>query len=238
VLDRAILEFIAVFSALVLKQGGRIVHGTHPSFTPVIVRQAQRHPRAQGRKPVTLIVSELWAKSMEADEIAHYQEVAEILVTRQVGEGGPENVKTRNASLRLMRPHLLQRMHALVAVGGKLHEQDGNVSGVLAEVRRAQQRGMPIFLVGGMGGMAARLVKERAHELSLRNELSPEQNEQLQTTTNIEFCASTVINHLSLHPEFATRTLTRLDVKDDDCLAYPAFMQKRATWGASNVASE
>src|SRR2546428_6291954 len=82
-LDRASLEFIAVFSALVLQQGGRIVHGSHPSFTPVIVRQARRHPRAQGRKPVTLVVSELWAKSMDADEIAHYQEVAEILVTRQ-----------------------------------------------------------------------------------------------------------------------------------------------------------
>ena len=236
-LDRAILEFIAVFSALVLQQGGRIIHGSHPSFTPVIVRQARRHPRAQGRKPVTLVVSELWAKSMDADEIVHYQEVAEILVTRQVGEGGPDNPETRNASLKLMRHHLLQQMNALVAVGGKLHEQDRSVPGVLAEVRLAQQRGMTTFLVGGMGGMAARLVKERSHELSLRNELPPEQNEQLQTTTDIEFCASTVINHLSLHPEFVTRALARLEVKDDDCIAYPVFMQKGATWGAADVAS-
>jgi hypothetical protein len=33
-LDRAVLEFVSVFSALVFKWGGRIIHGAHPTFTP------------------------------------------------------------------------------------------------------------------------------------------------------------------------------------------------------------
>ena len=33
--DRGILEFVALFSGLVFKYGGRIVHGSHPTFTPL-----------------------------------------------------------------------------------------------------------------------------------------------------------------------------------------------------------
>ena len=75
--------------------------------------------------------------------------------------------------------------------------------------------------------MTAKLVQERSRELSLWNELTLDQNQQLQTTTDIEFCASTVINHLGSHPELATRDLARLAGNDDDCLAYPFFIQKR-----------
>src|SRR5882762_8805183 len=60
-MDRGILEFVALFSGIVLKYGGRIVHGCHPTFTPVILRQARLQAPNRLRKPVTLIMSELWA---------------------------------------------------------------------------------------------------------------------------------------------------------------------------------
>lgn len=40
--DRDILEFISVFSSLVYENGGTIIHGSHPSLTPVLVREAKR----------------------------------------------------------------------------------------------------------------------------------------------------------------------------------------------------
>jgi hypothetical protein len=221
-LDRAILEFVSTFSALVLRHGGRIVHGAHPTFTPVIVRQARRHTRAQTPKPVTLVMSELWAKTMDHDEAMRYQEVAELLVTKQVGVGDPEDVKTRNNSLALMRTHLLQQMNALVVVGGKLHEQSSIVPGVFEEVRLATTRGMATFLIGGLGGMTAQVAKEYTRALRLRNGLQPAQNARLQTTSDIAFCVSTVLSHLLTHREFAERKLVRLDVNDADCVAYSA----------------
>ena len=42
-MDRGVLEFVALLSGLVFKYGGRIVHGSHPTFTPVILQQARRH---------------------------------------------------------------------------------------------------------------------------------------------------------------------------------------------------
>ncbi len=48
-MDFAILEFVALFSGIVFKYGGRIVHGCHPAFTPVIVRQARLHSNTEAQ---------------------------------------------------------------------------------------------------------------------------------------------------------------------------------------------
>src|SRR5882672_8806786 len=68
-MDRAILEFVALFSGIVFKYGGRIVHGSHPAFTPIILRQARLQAHRRSRKPITLIMSDLWARDMESDYI-------------------------------------------------------------------------------------------------------------------------------------------------------------------------
>src|SRR3954465_15485778 len=68
-MDRGILEFVALFSGLVLKYGGRIVHGSHPTFTPIILRQARQHAGKRMRKPVTLVISDLWARSLSDEDL-------------------------------------------------------------------------------------------------------------------------------------------------------------------------
>src|ERR1700674_4359245 len=103
-MDRGILEFVALFSGIAFKYGGRIVHGSHPTFTPVILRQARLHAsKERSRKAVTLIMSELWAKDLPKEFIDGVADVAEFLVTKRIGEVGPENVETRNRSLTEMR---------------------------------------------------------------------------------------------------------------------------------------
>jgi hypothetical protein len=52
-MDRGILEFVALFSGIVFKYGGRIVHGSHPTFTPIILRQARLQAGDRSRKPIT-----------------------------------------------------------------------------------------------------------------------------------------------------------------------------------------
>src|SRR5208283_766998 len=85
-MDRAILEFVALFSGIVFKYGGRMVHGSHPTFTPVILRQARLHAGKGGsRKPVTLIMSDLWAKNYPKEFVEGVSDVAEFIVTKQIG---------------------------------------------------------------------------------------------------------------------------------------------------------
>jgi len=89
-MDRGILEFVALFSGLVFKYGGRIVHGSHPTFTPVILRQARQHAGGRLRKPVTLVMSDLWARDLSEEDVNAFRDIAEFVVTKKIGDGGPE----------------------------------------------------------------------------------------------------------------------------------------------------
>ena len=196
-LDRAILEFVSNFTALVFKYGGHIIHGCHPSFTPVIVRQAER-TSLQG-KPLTLLISELWVDSVDDKIAKNYLRNAEIIVVRRAGIGGHTNADTRNKSLSLLRRHLLQRMNILVAVGGQLHEHDVIKPGVLEEVKYAYEREMPYFIIGGLGGMAGKLPTKLIE--GRRNTLSNEDNKYLMESKDISSSVRLILNHLIKHQE-------------------------------------
>src|SRR5258706_8703957 len=58
-LDQLILHFISQLSALVLMYGGEVVHGSHPSFTPVLAAQAKDFG-SRTSKSLTLVYSELF----------------------------------------------------------------------------------------------------------------------------------------------------------------------------------
>src|SRR5262245_28860507 len=102
-MDRGILEFVALFSGLVFKYGGRIVHGSHPTFTPVILRQARQHSGGRLRKPVTLVMSDLWARDLPDDDVNAFSDIAEFVVTRKTGHGGTEDHRTSNLGPTAMR---------------------------------------------------------------------------------------------------------------------------------------
>src|SRR5712691_5038310 len=101
-MDRGILEFVSLFSGLVFKYGGRIVHGSHPTFTPIILRQARLQAGGRSRKPVTLVMSDLWAAGLHADQVDAFTDVAELIVTKKVGAGAASDNDTRNRSLTAM----------------------------------------------------------------------------------------------------------------------------------------
>ena len=210
--DRAILEFISLLSGLVFKYGGRIVHGAHPTFTPVITRQAELQAGDRERPAITLVMSELWAKSLGKFEQEQFNRVADFIIVPQAGDGGPENAETRNNSLTMMRRDLIHQMNVMVAVGGKKHSGDGLIPGVAEELALAQRRGMPCFLVGGLGGMAAELASRREGDvLELRNELPAEENRELLTTKDIGACVSIIFDHLANNPSLAQRKLKDLN---------------------------
>ena len=196
-MDRAILEFVALLSALVFKYGGRVVHGCHPTLTPVILRQARLHSATkESKKPVTLIMSELWAKNLPNDYREGVADVADFLVTKQIGEGGPEISDTRNRSLTEMRQLLIRSQNVMVAVGGKYHKKDGMIPGIQEEMDLAAQKKIPRFLVAGMGGYTAEYAKELTPS-SLNNGLTDEQNSLLFSTSDVAACVNVIFEQLA-----------------------------------------
>ena len=195
-MDRAILEFVALFSGIVFKYGGRIVHGSHPTFSSVILRQARLHAGPRSRKPVTLVMSELWAKDLKEEDIGGMTDVAEFIVTRQIGNVGPADAKTRNDSLSAMRRVLIDSQNMMVAVGGKMHAADGNTPGVQEEMDLAKHKNVPRFLLAGMGGYTAQYARELT-PAALLNGLSDEENILLFSTNDVSACVNVLFEHLA-----------------------------------------
>jgi SLOG-like protein len=195
-MDRGILEFVSLFTGIVLKYGGRIVHGCHPAFTPVILRQARQQASSRLRPPVTLIMSELWAQDLTSEQIESMTDIAEFVVTKKFGEKGPEDADTRNRSLSAMRRVLIDAQNVTVAVGGMMHSGDGIVPGVAEEIALAAQKGIPRFLVGGLGGLTKKIAGELAPS-KLNNSLSYEANMTLFGTPDVGACVNVLFEHLA-----------------------------------------
>ena len=196
-MDRGILEFVALFSGIVLKYGGRIVHGCHPTFLPVILRQARLQGAGRQRRPVTLVMSELWAQDLSQDEIASMTDIAEFVITKKVGDKGPEDTETRNHSLSAMRRVLINSQNLTVAVGGLMHTGDGIVPGVAEEVAFAREKGIPQFLIGGLGGLTKKLA-EKVEPQQLNNSLSDAANIALFHTDDVAACVNVLFEHLAV----------------------------------------
>lgn len=195
-MDRGILEFVSLFSGIVFKYGGRIVHGCHPTFTPIILRQARLHAGARLRKPVTLVMSDLWAKDLSAEDIEAMTDIAEFVVTKREGDGDPNDTDTRNRSLTAMRRVLINAQNIMVAVGGKMHSGDGNVPGVAEEMSLAEEKGMPRFLIAGLGGFSRELAKDLTPS-SLGNSLTNDQNITLFSSDDVAACVNLLFKHLA-----------------------------------------
>jgi hypothetical protein len=193
-MDRAILEFVSLFCGLVFKYGGRIVHGSQPSFTPVILRQARLHAAGRKRPPVTLVVSDLWAQDWNDDDRGSLTDIAEVVITKSEGFKGAADAETRNASLSKMRNVLARLQNTMVAVGGKRHGGDGLIAGVAEEVQLARERGIPRFLIGGLGGNT-RDVARRATPASLDNFLTRDANSTLLRTTDVSASVNVLFEH-------------------------------------------
>jgi hypothetical protein len=92
---------------MIFKYAGRIVHGSHPAFTPIILRQARQQATERNRKPVTLVMSELWAKDRSAEDLESLTDVAELVITKKMGHSDASDPDTRNRSLTAMRRVLI-----------------------------------------------------------------------------------------------------------------------------------
>jgi hypothetical protein len=195
-MDRGILEFVSLFCGMVFKYGGRIVHGSHPAFTPIILRQARLQAADRSRKPVTLVMSDLWAKDRDAEELESFKDIAELVITKKLGDLDVSDPDTRNRSLAAMRRVLIDAQNVMVAVGGISHTGDGFVPGVGEEMEMAATRGIPRFLIGGLGGFAQQLAKQLAAS-ALHNSLSDEANLELFRTNDVAASVNIIFNQLA-----------------------------------------
>lgn len=163
-LDWEILNAVSTLADRVFSSGGYLVHGSHPSFTPRILAQAMPYAEERGEPVVTFVLSDLFAQTPLARQLQdrRYRKVLRLILVPAVvppgHEGhGAEDPEVRNASLAAMRKCLIDEMDALVVIGGKLWRTSAHKPGTVEELELARARDLPVYPLGGFGGMSAEL---------------------------------------------------------------------------------
>jgi uncharacterized protein len=190
-------QFIEGFSARVFQSGGNIIHGSHPTVTPLLLTQAQEHVKAGGRRDcLTLAVSRYCSKDTASVTIQNWREHCLVYETPEVG-----GASARDDSLRVLRQWMASRCDAFVAIGGMWWKNIVGRAGVPLEASLAIEHGIPCFLLGGLGGAATNYVNTHPEVLrSLKNGFDLDKNRAVATQENVEQLIETIIKQLSLLP--------------------------------------
>lgn len=193
----SILAFVGQFAASVFRSGGHILHGSHPSLTPTLLAEADRFIKAEGRKDcLTLAVSRYWTKTPGAVPI---QEWREHCMVYETPESSGDNA--RDESLLELRRWMSSRCDAFVAVGGRWWQEVAGRAGVPVEAGLAINRGLPCFLLGGLGGAAQGFVRDHPELINaLRNGLDHDTNAAIATREDVSALVDTVSTQLARLP--------------------------------------
>lgn len=193
----SILSFVRQFAATVFRCGGHIIHGSHPTFMPTLMDEADQFIKAGGRRDcLTLAFSRYWMKHENPELLRN---IREICIAYETPEASGE--RARDDSLLILRTWMSERCDAFVAVGGNWWQEVTGRAGVPIEVDLAMRRGLPCFLLGGLGGAAKEFLHKNRFVLdSLKNGFDHRMNEVLATQEDVGSLVDTVCTQLTRLP--------------------------------------
>jgi patatin-like phospholipase/acyl hydrolase len=192
-----LVEFTKTLASAAFRAGASVVHGCHPSLMKPLLEAAIEYRTKTNRKaPLVLIAS---AAYTQAD--GGYAGVALEVLRReaelQVTPAGAD----RDGNLARLRDALAAQADALVAIGGKWWLDDPTHAGVPAEFNLAITRGIPSFLLGGLGGATRGYLEQHPEILrELRNGLDPQFNLALASRSDLIQLVDDVLAQMSRLP--------------------------------------
>lgn len=193
-LDYGILGFVQEFSSLVFKLGGEIIHGCHPSFTPILLQQARKFQVGEnkGRK-LRLAVSNYFRSESSANDWERWQLDADLEIIPETSFDESQ----RDPSLTLLRERMASQCNAFVAIGGLWWAGVPGRAGIPKEFELAKSKQVPCFILGGFGGASKSYIENNPDCLqNLKNGLTVEQNLRIASNTNFVLVAGRLVAHL------------------------------------------
>jgi patatin-like phospholipase/acyl hydrolase len=191
-----IRSFVRTFTSLLLREGGTLIHGSHPTFTESLKAAALPFVQAGGpRDALTLVRSqEFTVTELQSEEIAQQQEYSVVQVI-------PYAYRSKSEPLVSMREWMAERCDVVVAVGGKWYEISKTRAGIPNELEETLLRGKPGFAIAGFGGAIDGYLRDNAAVFSrLRNGISEVDNRILAESTDVIRLVSTIISQIKLLP--------------------------------------
>jgi uncharacterized protein len=196
----AIVSFVQKFAAAVFREGGTLIHGSHPSFQKPLEDAARLFVYAGGERDVlTLVRSQKYADTPE--QLAEMEAQREYAAVHVIPEIPDPNHLAETHSLVPMREWMAERCDAVVAIGGRNYDVAKGLAGVPDELEEALRRGKPGFVVGGFGGAVAGYIEDHEAVFSrLHNGLPVRENRSLAESTDVAELVNRIVSQIKLLP--------------------------------------
>ncbi len=191
-----IRSFVEHFVAEVLREGGTVIHGSHPTLIEPLRAAAASFVEDGGpRDSVILVRAQKYADTDDQKkEIDIQREFAVVQII-------PSKPGKPIESLVPMREWMAERSDVVVAIGGKWWDKNKGRVGVPVELEESLKRGKPGFLLAGFGGALAGYLKDERDVLSrLRNGMNRKQNRAMATSVNGRDVAHNIVSQAKLLP--------------------------------------
>lgn len=192
----AIRNFVRRLAQTVLREGGVLIHGSHPSLFEPLGAAAESFVSHGGPRD-SLIFVRAQRFAVTAEELEMIEEQRRYATVQIV----PSVSGNLNESLVPMRAWMAERSDVIVAIGGRNWEVSKSLAGVPEELEEALSRGKPGFVLGGLGGSAQGYIRDNPTVLSrLRNGLDREENNRIASSTDGEYLLNQIITQIQLLP--------------------------------------
>lgn len=173
----------------IYQSNGKVIFGAHPTFQHLIFDMGKMYRPDDYHDSTRLYVSKFFVTDALVEEM---DKNATIIATDIVKND-------RNESLTLMRKSMISDDNAiaLVCLGGKT-KLGGHQPGVDEEIALAKAKGLPIFIIGSVGGRSAEIA-QHYNEIGWTekiNDLSIEDNIELMTSFDYTSLSNKILNSL------------------------------------------
>jgi hypothetical protein len=170
---------------------GKVIFGAHPTFQHLIFDMGKMYRTDDYQEAIRLYVSKYFVTDAVVEELSKN---ANVIATDVV-------TNSRNESLTLMRKKMISddKAIALVCMGGKT-KSGGHQPGVDEEIALAKSIGLPVFIIGSVGGRSAEIAQyyndigwtEKINDLSIKD------NIELMTSIDYKSLSNKILNSLGI----------------------------------------
>ena len=167
---QSLTDALIKFAKVIVREGYILTFGAHPTFQELFFEVAKQVDPVQALNRLSMFISN-WFLNNNSEQEEYYRQNCKLNVV--------DKMQDLEESLSLMRKKMIQRdeVKALVCLGGKI-KTDKSQEGIREEIKLATEYGIPVFIVGSVGGCSAEVALEyKNNGWKELNEASKELNE-------------------------------------------------------------
>lgn len=187
---QTLTDALVIFAKSILKSGYTLTFGSHPTFQELFFEISRMFYPGDHKNHLKMYISK-WFEDMYTHSKDYYK------VNSEFNE--IEKESTLSESLTNMRKEMIQRkeVSALICLGGKI-KKNKSEEGIREEIALAIEYGIPVFIVGSVGGCSSKVVLEyKSDNWTGLNDAPKKLNIELMESIDYFSLSQTLLNYLN-----------------------------------------